>query len=91
MLSAISSGLQGMNQGEDQVSQAAYQISSWGASAQAALNPPISQQPQPVTNDSVDLSTAAVNLLQGQDSFEASAKVEQAANEMSKQTISLVA
>jgi hypothetical protein len=78
-----------MNQGEDQVNQAAFQISSWGASAQTALNPPISQQP--VTNDSVDLSTAAVNLLQGQDSFEASAKVEQAANEMTKQTISLVA
>jgi hypothetical protein len=82
-----------MNQGENQVNQAATQISSWGAPAQTALNPPSSQQapPQPVANDSVNLSTAAVNLLQGKESFDANAKVEQAANETTKHTISLVA
>lgn len=82
-----------MDQGENQVNQAAFQISSWGASAQTALNPPSSQQPppQPAVNDSVELSTAAVNLIQGKDSFDANAKVEQAANEMTKHTISLLA
>jgi hypothetical protein len=81
-----------MNQGEIQVNEAAFQISSWGAPAQTALNPPASQQsPQPVANDSADLSAAAVTLIQGRDSFDVNAKVVQASSEMTKQSISLLA
>ena len=91
-----------MNQGESQVNTAAFQISSWGAPAQTALNPPIQQQgpvqqapsspPQPAApqSDSVDLSSAAVNLLQGKDTFDANTKVVHVADEMAKQTINMM-
>jgi flagellar hook protein FlgE len=75
-MTAIQSAIGGMNQAETQLNTTAVHI------ANLATNPP---------QDSVDLSTDMVNLLESSLNFAASASVVHVADQMQQSTLSILA
>ncbi len=75
-MSAINQALQGLASAQSQFNTAAGQIAQWPQSQ--SLTAPVNT---PAT-DTVSLSTAAVNMLQAQNSFEANTKMIKVADQM---------
>lgn len=73
------SSLQGMQNAEDQLNQAAQNIAQWPSS-------PTSQTPQ----DTVDLSQQAVALIQSKNSFEANTAAFKVGDEMTQSLLNVV-